>query len=126
MDDSLASAEVWTHVIRLFKIGVVVTNCMDVRNIVTNPKFTPNLISLVKSSHTFLAVEVVNFLKALITVEKEDFKNFIIKSNLMAPIVDAFVKNYRVENAFKSSVRALFEAVMNLSNRVSVPIVAFY
>lgn len=51
------------------------------------------ILVLMRSSHTFLVLGALRFMRKIIALKDEFYNRYIIKGNLFAPVIDAFLRN---------------------------------
>lgn len=64
-----------------------------------------------KSTHKFLVLCALRFMRKLIALKDEFYNRYIIKGNLFAPVVDAFVRNNGRYNLLDSAIIEMFEFI---------------
>lgn len=104
-----------------------------IKNCIINKDLLRRILVLMKSTHTFLVLGALRFLRKIIAL-KDDFYNrrvstnstdwlkfltltshslyrHIVKGNLFAPVVDAFIRNNGRYNLLESAILELFEFI---------------
>lgn len=51
------------------------------------------ILVLMRSTHTFLVLGALRFMRKIIALKDEYYNRYIIKGNLFAPVIDAFLRN---------------------------------
>lgn len=66
---------------------------------------------LMKSTHKFLVLCALRFMRKLIALKDEFYNRYITKGNLFAPVIDAFVRNNGRYNLLDSAIIEMFEFI---------------
>lgn len=82
-----------------------------VRNCILQKDLLRRILVLMKSSHTFLVLGALRFLRKIIALKDDFYYRHIVKGNLLAPVVDAFIKNNGRYNLLESAILELFEFI---------------
>lgn len=82
-----------------------------IKNCIINKDLLRRILVLMKSTHTFLVLGALRFLRKIIALKDEFYNRHIVKSNLFAPVVDAFVRNNGRYNLLESAILELFEFI---------------
>ncbi|XP_019881930.2 serine/threonine-protein phosphatase 4 regulatory subunit 3 isoform X2 [Aethina tumida] len=82
-----------------------------IKNCILNKDLLRRILVLVKSTHKFLVLCALRFMRKLIALKDEFYNRYIIKGNLFAPVVDAFIKNNGRYNLLDSAIIDLFEFI---------------
>merc|ERR1712141_378432 len=69
------------------------------------------ILVLMKSQHTFLVLCALRFMRKIIALKDEFYNRYIIKGNLFAPVIDAFVMNNGRYNLLDSAILEMFEHI---------------
>ncbi|CAF3552890.1 unnamed protein product [Adineta steineri] len=93
-----------------------VTFCIEhhtyhMRNFLNKKDLLRRVLVLLKSKHQFLQLSALRFLRKIIGLKDEQYNLTIARSNLFAPIVDAFKANKRRYNLLNSALIELFEFI---------------
>ncbi|XP_039941863.1 serine/threonine-protein phosphatase 4 regulatory subunit 3B-like, partial [Hirundo rustica] len=67
------------------------------------------VLLLINSKHTFLALSALHFLKKIIALKDELYNHYIIQGNLLAPLVQALLKDGAMFNPLHWALLELFE-----------------
>ncbi|XP_001663481.2 serine/threonine-protein phosphatase 4 regulatory subunit 3 isoform X2 [Aedes aegypti] len=82
-----------------------------IKNCIFNKDLLRRILVLMKSTHTFLVLGALRFLRKIIALKDEFYNRHIVKGNLFAPVVDAFVRNNGRYNLLESAILELFEFI---------------
>lgn len=82
-----------------------------IKNCILNKDLLRRILVLMKSTHKFLVLGALRFMRKLIALKDEFYNRYIIKGNLFAPVVDAFIKNNGRYNLLDSAVIEMFEFI---------------
>uniref|UniRef100_A0A182NKU0 SMK-1 domain-containing protein n=1 Tax=Anopheles dirus TaxID=7168 RepID=A0A182NKU0_9DIPT len=108
------------HVVQL--LGVVLellSFCVEhhtyhIKNFIINKDLLRKVLVLMNSVHTFLVLGALRFLRKIVSL-KDEFYNrrvvHIVKGNLFAPVVEAFIRNDGRYNLLESAILELFEFI---------------
>lgn len=82
-----------------------------IKNCILNKDLLRRILVLMKSTHKFLVLGALRFMRKLIALKDEFYNRYIIKGNLFAPVVDAFVRNNGRYNLLDSAIIEMFEFI---------------
>nr|CAG4651615.1 EOG090X01QS [Triops cancriformis] len=82
-----------------------------VKNYIIHKDLLRRILVLMKSRHTFLVLSALRFLRKLLSLKDEFYHRYIIKGNLLAPVVEAFQRNNGRYNLLDSAILELFEFI---------------
>ncbi|XP_026462673.1 serine/threonine-protein phosphatase 4 regulatory subunit 3-like [Ctenocephalides felis] len=82
-----------------------------IKNWILNKDLLRRILVLMKSTHTFLVLCALRFMRKIIALKDEFYNRYIIKGNLFAPVIDAFLRNNGRYNLLDSAVLELFEFI---------------
>ncbi|KAK5647858.1 hypothetical protein RI129_002750 [Pyrocoelia pectoralis] len=82
-----------------------------IKNCILNKDLLRRILILMKSTHKFLVLCALRFMRKLIALKDEFYNRYIIKGNLFAPVIDAFVKNNGRYNLLDSAIIEMFEFI---------------
>ncbi|XP_018322468.1 serine/threonine-protein phosphatase 4 regulatory subunit 3 [Agrilus planipennis] len=82
-----------------------------IKNCILNKDLLRKILVLMKSTHKFLVLCALRFMRKLIALKDEFYNRYIIKGNLFAPVVEAFVRNNGRYNLLDSAIIELFEFI---------------
>ncbi|XP_017775212.1 PREDICTED: serine/threonine-protein phosphatase 4 regulatory subunit 3 isoform X3 [Nicrophorus vespilloides] len=82
-----------------------------IKNCILNKDLLRRILVLMKSTHKFLVLCALRFMRKLIALKDEFYNRYIIKGNLFAPVVDAFVRNNGRYNLLDSAIIEMFEFI---------------
>lgn len=82
-----------------------------IKNCILNKDLLRRILVLMKSTHKFLVLCALRFMRKLIALKDEFYNRYIIKGNLFAPVVDAFVINNGRYNLLDSAIIEMFEFI---------------
>ena len=79
--------------------------------------FTPPIIFLIVTIFIFsLILGALRFMRKIIALKDEFYNRYIIKGNLFAPVIDAFVMNNGRYNLLDSAILEMFEHIKLVSS----------
>uniref|UniRef100_A0A1I8NPW5 WH1 domain-containing protein n=1 Tax=Stomoxys calcitrans TaxID=35570 RepID=A0A1I8NPW5_STOCA len=82
-----------------------------IKNFIIQKDLLKRILVLMKSSHTFLVLGALRLLRKIVALKDEFYNRHIVKGNLFAPVVDAFIRNNGRYNLLESAILELFEFV---------------
>ncbi|CAH1953788.1 unnamed protein product [Acanthoscelides obtectus] len=82
-----------------------------IKNCILNKDLLRRILVLMKSTHKFLVLCALRFMRKLIALKDEFYNRYIIKGNLFAPVVEAFVRNNGRYNLLDSAIIEMFEFI---------------
>lgn len=82
-----------------------------IRNCILQKDLLKKILVLMKSTHTFLVLGALRLLRKIIALKDEFYNRHIVKGNLFAPVVDAFIRNNGRYNLLESAILELFEFI---------------
>ncbi|OQV18830.1 Serine/threonine-protein phosphatase 4 regulatory subunit 3 [Hypsibius exemplaris] len=82
-----------------------------IKNFIINRDLLTPILILLQSSHQFLVVAVVRFLRKIIGLNEDFYNRYIIKGDHLKPVIEAFLRNGRRYNLLNSAVLELFEHI---------------
>lgn len=82
-----------------------------IKNCILNKDLLRRILVLMKSTHTFLVLCALRFMRKIIALKDEFYNRYIIKGNLFAPVIDAFVRNNGRYNLLDSAILEMFEFI---------------
>jgi protein phosphatase-4 regulatory subunit 3 len=82
-----------------------------IKNCILNKDLLRRILVLMKSTHKFLVLCALRFMRKLIALKDEFYNRYIIKGNLFSPVVDAFVRNKGRYNLLDSAIIEMFEFI---------------
>nr|CAH7719050.1 unnamed protein product [Callosobruchus chinensis] len=82
-----------------------------IKNCIFNKDLLRRILVLMKSTHKFLVLCALRFMRKLIALKDEFYNRYIIKGNLFAPVVEAFVRNNGRYNLLDSAIIEMFEFI---------------
>lgn len=82
-----------------------------IKNYIINKDLLRRILVLMKSTHTFLVLGALRFLRKIIALKDEFYNRHIVKGNLFAPVVEAFIRNNGRYNLLESAILELFEFI---------------
>ncbi|XP_053947206.1 serine/threonine-protein phosphatase 4 regulatory subunit 3 isoform X1 [Anastrepha ludens] len=82
-----------------------------IKNFIIQKDLLKRILVLMKSTHTFLVLGALRLLRKIIALKDEFYNRHIVKGNLFAPVVDAFIRNNGRYNLLESAILELFEFV---------------
>lgn len=82
-----------------------------IKNCIISKDLLRRILVLMKSTHTFLVLCALRFLRKIISMKDDFYNRYIMKGNLFAPVVDAFIRNNGRYNLLESAILELFEFI---------------
>lgn len=82
-----------------------------IKNCILNKDLLRCILVLMKSSHTFLVLCALRFMRKIIALKDDFYNRYIIKGNLFAPVIDAFIRNNGRYNLLDSAILEMFEFI---------------
>jgi len=82
-----------------------------IKNYILHKDLLRRILVLMKSQHTFLVLCALRFMRKIIALKDEFYNRYIIKGNLFAPVIDAFVMNNGRYNLLDSAILEMFEHI---------------
>ncbi|XP_012229948.1 serine/threonine-protein phosphatase 4 regulatory subunit 3 isoform X2 [Linepithema humile] len=82
-----------------------------IKNCILNKDLLRRILVLMKSTHTFLVLCALRFMRKIIALKDEFYNRYIIKGNLFTPVFDAFVRNNGRYNLLDSAILEMFEFI---------------
>ncbi|KAJ8925768.1 hypothetical protein NQ315_009616 [Exocentrus adspersus] len=82
-----------------------------IKNCILNKDLLRRILVLMKSTHKFLVLCALRFMRKLIALKDEFYNRYIIKGNLFAPVVEAFERNNGRYNLLDSAIIEMFEFI---------------
>ncbi|KAL1122653.1 hypothetical protein AAG570_002980 [Ranatra chinensis] len=82
-----------------------------IKNFILNKDLLRRILVLMKSSHTFLVLCALRFMRKLISLKDDFYNRYIIKGTLFAPVIDAFIRNNGRYNLLDSAILEMFEFI---------------
>ncbi|XP_045468462.1 serine/threonine-protein phosphatase 4 regulatory subunit 3 isoform X1 [Harmonia axyridis] len=83
----------------------------QIKNCILQRDLLRKILVLMKSSHKFLVLCALRFMRKLVALKDEFYNRYIIKGHLFAPVIDALVKNNGRYNLLDSAIIELFEHI---------------
>ncbi|KAE8738847.1 hypothetical protein FOCC_FOCC015679 [Frankliniella occidentalis] len=82
-----------------------------IKNCILSKDLLRRILVLMKSTHTFLVLCALRFMRKIIALKDEFYNRYIIKGNLFAPVIDAFIRNNGRYNLLDSAILEMFEFI---------------
>ncbi|XP_035900271.1 serine/threonine-protein phosphatase 4 regulatory subunit 3 [Anopheles stephensi] len=105
------------HVVQLLSVVLdILSFCVEhhtyhIKNCIINKDLLRKVLVLMNSAHTFLVLGALRFLRKIVSLKDEFYNRHIVKGNLFAPIVEAFIRNDSRYNLLESAILELFEFI---------------
>lgn len=82
-----------------------------IKNCIISKDLLRRILVLMRSTHTFLVLCALRFLRKIISMKDDFYNRYIMKGNLFAPVVEAFIRNNGRYNLLESAILELFEFI---------------
>lgn len=82
-----------------------------IKNYILHKDLLRRILLLGNSQHTFLVLCAIRFMRKIIALKDEFYNRYIIKGNLFAPVIKAFISNNGRYNLLDSAVLEMFEFI---------------
>ncbi|XP_022818129.1 serine/threonine-protein phosphatase 4 regulatory subunit 3 isoform X1 [Spodoptera litura] len=82
-----------------------------IKTCILNKDLLRRILVLMRSTHTFLVLGALRFMRKIIALKDEYYNRYIIKGNLFAPVIDTFLRNNGRYNLLDSAILELFEFI---------------
>lgn len=82
-----------------------------IKNFTLQRDLLRRILVLMKSRHTFLVLCALRFMRKIIALKDEFYNRYIVKGNLFAPVIDAFIANNGRYNLLDSAILEMFEFI---------------
>ncbi|XP_063831453.1 serine/threonine-protein phosphatase 4 regulatory subunit 3 isoform X1 [Ostrinia nubilalis] len=82
-----------------------------IKTCILNKDLLRRILVLMRSTHTFLVLGALRFMRKIIALKDEYYNRYIIKGNLFAPVIDAFLRNNGRYNLLDSAILELFDFI---------------
>jgi protein phosphatase-4 regulatory subunit 3 len=92
----------------------VVTHGHLAREFILQSKVVPAVLSLLKSRHKHLVLDVIRFVRACvgcITPSGEFYASFLVDNQILAPVMDVFLRNGDRNNLINSAIIELLDRI---------------
>lgn len=83
----------------------------QIKNCILNKDLLRRILVLMKSSHGFLVLGALRFMRRIIAMKDDFYNRYITKGNLFAPVIEAFVNNEGRYNLLDSAVWEMLEFI---------------
>ena len=87
-----------------------------IKNCILSKDLLRRILVLMKSTHTFLVLCSLRFMRKIIALKDEFYNRYITKGNLFAPVIDAFIRNNGRYNLLDSAILEMFEFIKLVSS----------
>ncbi|KAG8307799.1 SMEK 2, suppressor of mek1 (Dictyostelium) [Homalodisca vitripennis] len=87
----------------------------NIKNCILSKDLLRRILVLMRSSHTFLVLCALRFMRKIIALKDEFYNRYIVKGNLFSPVVDAFLRNNGRYNLLDSAILEMFEYIKLVS-----------
>ncbi|XP_055331165.1 serine/threonine-protein phosphatase 4 regulatory subunit 3A-like [Paramacrobiotus metropolitanus] len=82
-----------------------------IKNFIIGRDVLKSVLVLLQSSHQFLVVAVIRFLRKIVGLNDDFYNRYIERGDLLKPVLDTFLRNGRRYNLLNSSILELFEFI---------------
>lgn len=82
-----------------------------IKTCILNKDLLRRILVLMRSTHTFLVLGALRFMRKIIALKDDYYNRYIIKGNLFAPVIDAFLRNNGRYNLLDSAILELFDFI---------------
>uniref|UniRef100_A0A1B6LV67 Uncharacterized protein n=1 Tax=Graphocephala atropunctata TaxID=36148 RepID=A0A1B6LV67_9HEMI len=83
----------------------------NIKNCILSKDLLRRILVLMRSSHTFLVLCALRFMRKIIALKDEFYNRYIVKGNLFGPVIDAFIRNNGRYNLLDSAILEMFEYI---------------
>ncbi|CAH2045568.1 unnamed protein product, partial [Iphiclides podalirius] len=83
----------------------------QIKTCILNKDLLRRILVLMRSTHTFLVLGALRFMRRIVALKDDYYNRYIIKGNLFAPVIDAFLRNNGRYNLLDSAILELFEFI---------------
>ncbi|XP_067007225.2 serine/threonine-protein phosphatase 4 regulatory subunit 3-like [Anabrus simplex] len=104
------TVQLLSHILEILSFCVE-HHTYHMKDCILNKDLLRRVLVLVNSSHTFLALSAIRFMRKIISLKDEFYNRYIIKGNLFAPVVNAYLRNCGRYNMMDSAVLEMFEFI---------------
>lgn len=108
--DTSHNAVLLSHILDILSLCVE-RHTYHIRNYVIDKNVLGRVLVLLTSSHSHLALAAVRFCRKIVGLRDEFYNRYIIRNNLLAPIVKFFVDQGQRYNLLNSAIIELFEYI---------------
>eukprot|EP00731_Ephydatia_muelleri_P027779 Em0019g652a len=108
--DTSHNAVLLSHILDILSLCVE-RHTYHIRNYVIDKNVLGRVLVLLTSSHTHLALAAVRFCRKIVGLRDEFYNRYIVRNNLLAPIVKFFVAQGQRYNLLNSAIIELFEYI---------------
>lgn len=82
-----------------------------IRHYIIDKNILARVLVLMTSSHKYLALAALRFCRRIVSLKDEYYNRYIVRNNLFAPIIKAFMANGQRYNLLNSAIIELFEYI---------------
>ena len=86
-----------------------------IKNYILHKDLLRRILVLMRSKHTFLVLCALRFMRKIIALKDEFYNRYIVRGNLFAPVIDAFMSNDGRYNLLDSAILEMFEFIKLVS-----------
>ncbi|CAH8573213.1 unnamed protein product [Dicrocoelium dendriticum] len=108
--DDYHTALVLNHILELLTFCIE-THTYHMKNYCFNRDLLKRVLVLLQSSHKFLALAALRLLRRVIHMKEEFYNRYLIKNNLLKPVIKLFVANGHRYNLIDSAIIELFDYI---------------
>uniref|UniRef100_A0A1B6CNK5 Serine/threonine-protein phosphatase 4 regulatory subunit 3-like central domain-containing protein n=1 Tax=Clastoptera arizonana TaxID=38151 RepID=A0A1B6CNK5_9HEMI len=83
----------------------------NIKNCISNKDLLRRILVLMKSTHMFLVLCALRFMRKIIALKDEHYNRYIVKGDLFLPVIDAFIRNNGRYNLLDSAILEMFEFI---------------
>ncbi|CAI8008248.1 Serine/threonine-protein phosphatase 4 regulatory subunit 3, partial [Geodia barretti] len=125
--DSSQNSALLSHILDILSLCVA-RHTYLIRNYIIDKNALSRVLVLMTSSHAHLALAALRFCRKIVGLKDEFYNRYIVRDNLLAPIIKAFIANGRRYNLLNSAIIELFEylRVENVKSLVSYVVENFW
>ncbi|XP_043111083.1 serine/threonine-protein phosphatase 4 regulatory subunit 3B isoform X2 [Puntigrus tetrazona] len=108
--DNFQTAQLLALILELLTFCVE-HHAYHIKNYIMTRDLLRRVLTLMNSKHTFLALCALRFMRRIIGLKDEYYNRYIVKGNLIEPVINALLDNGTRYNLLNSAIIELFEFI---------------